>query len=370
MDNKYPFIYFYIYDKDQVTMYSVPYASPITEENAEAWHRYLLPKLKELITPETLNTPEFQAILTQIEEEKKKAVLKEQRQTHCRHIPHPKISYIPEGDEEEYEYAYDTFIQQQIDFTPNDREEYLKQLLLIERWGRKSIPQIMELNRPDAAYAIAVTLCQDLPIFLLRSELQEYHDTVRPRLRKLIYSAFEWLVKTVKAWGDGEKIVYVYSFIEDEAPIYREFRGLPKKLLALLTIQGESVIPTNEEYEKKYFSTNYIKNGFSKLWYGILEETCIITQLLESGEMQKATLLFMQLLKSYCTHYIQDEYSMYLDFIYDPNELLSSQISIFNNYIKEESFPEETKDFLRKAWREIQMTKAYRDGVPTEDLEV
>jgi hypothetical protein len=61
---------------------------------------------------------------------------------------------------------------------------------------------------------------------------------------------------------------------------------------------------------------------------------------------------------------------MYLDFIYDPNELLSSQISIFNNYIKEESFPEETKDFLRKVWREIQMTKAYRDGVPTEDLEM
>lgn len=45
---------------------------------------------------------------------------------------------------------------QEVNFEPRDNDEFMSQLRLLERWHKKSIPQILEKNRPDAAYAIAM----------------------------------------------------------------------------------------------------------------------------------------------------------------------------------------------------------------------
>lgn len=248
MSHPHPFIQFNVQHKNSVEIHSIHPTLLITPENAEAWYRYLAPKLEALITPEAMNTPEFQAILSEIAEEENRATLKTQHKTHCAHIPHPKISYIPEGDDAELVDEYSTLIQGQIRFVPNDRDEYLKQLLLLERWGRKSIPQITEQNRPDATYAIALTLCRNLPEFLQNADLQPYHATVKPRLRKLIYTAFEDLAKSASLLVDNEKKqLSAHRLIREQAQQYNDFRGLPKKILALLPTGNNTVIPHQKE---------------------------------------------------------------------------------------------------------------------------
>lgn len=60
-----------------------------------------------------------------------------------------------------------------LDFEPRDNDDFTAMLRLLERWHKKSIPQILEKNRLDAAYAIAMTLCKHIPLLINRDDIQE-----------------------------------------------------------------------------------------------------------------------------------------------------------------------------------------------------
>ena len=60
-----------------------------------------------------------------------------------------------------------------LDFEPRDNDDFTALLRLLERWHKKSIPQILEKNRPYAAYAIAMTLCKHIPLLINRDDIQE-----------------------------------------------------------------------------------------------------------------------------------------------------------------------------------------------------
>ena len=60
-----------------------------------------------------------------------------------------------------------------LDFEPRDNDDFTALLRLLEQWHKKSIPQILEKNRPDAAYAIAMTLCKHIPLLINRDDIQE-----------------------------------------------------------------------------------------------------------------------------------------------------------------------------------------------------
>ena len=60
-----------------------------------------------------------------------------------------------------------------LDFEPRDNDDFTALLRLLERWHKKSIPQIMEKNRLDTAYAIAMTLCKHIPLLINRDDIQE-----------------------------------------------------------------------------------------------------------------------------------------------------------------------------------------------------
>ena len=60
-----------------------------------------------------------------------------------------------------------------LDFEPRDNDDFMALLRLLERWHKKSIPQILEKNRPDAANAIAMTLCKHIPLLINRDDIQE-----------------------------------------------------------------------------------------------------------------------------------------------------------------------------------------------------
>ena len=117
-----------------------------------------------------------------VEEEKRKREEYERREKELR-IKHaderrrrasmekPKIAYIPKGLTVDYEKEYGRLIRQEVTFVPTVEDDFLYQLRFLERWYKKSVPQLIELGRPDAAYAVAVELCRQLPDFVFRRDI-------------------------------------------------------------------------------------------------------------------------------------------------------------------------------------------------------
>lgn len=80
----------------------------------------------------------------------------------------------------DYEEEYSKYLMQEVSFEPRDNDDFMALLRLLERWHKKSIPQILEKKRPDAAYAIAMALCKHIPLLINRDDIQdlvgEYKD--------------------------------------------------------------------------------------------------------------------------------------------------------------------------------------------------
>ena len=91
------------------------------------------------------------------------------------------------------------------------------------------------------------------------------------------------------------------------------------------------------------------------------EENERIKALANRGEYQEAALRFMQLAKSMCRHFISDEHYCYFDDMYSPEYAIDDLVDFFNEFSKEGKLPDETKEFLKKAWQEIMDTECHQD---------
>ena len=380
----------------------------ITEENREVWQRFVQNKISELMKPETMESPEFKECLMYVEEERRKREEYERREKELR-IKHaderrrrssmekPKIAYIPKGLTVDYEKEYGRLIRQEVTFVPTVDDDFLYQLRFLERWYKKSVPQLIELKRPDAAYAVAVELCRQLPDFVFRIDIEGYLKPKKPRLRKLIEGAFAALVDSVKAWNNEEKRRWVNDFIFKQTRYYHDFRGLQKVMLQMMPSEpmvGEpvavvrekseedlllerkvkreelqrleaekearSVIPLNEDYETRIFASSNVGWDCDLISYLMHEENERIKALANRGEYQEAALRFMQMAKSMCRHFISDEHYCYFDDLYSPEYAIDDLVDFFNELEKEEKLPEDTKEFLKKAWQEIMETECHQ----------
>lgn len=75
------------------------------------------------------------------------------------------------------------------------------QLRYIERWVKKSIPQILGKHRPDVAFTIAIEMCRHLPLFWNRDDIRVHLDRKNGRIKKLFITSFKALAETVTAWN-------------------------------------------------------------------------------------------------------------------------------------------------------------------------
>ena len=236
----------------------------VTEENREAWQRFVENKIREVMKPETMELPEFKECVRYVEEEKRKREEYERREKELR-IKHaderrrrssmekPKIAYIPKGLTVDYEKEYGRLIRQEVTFVPTVEDDFLYQLRFLERWYKKSVPQLIGLARPDAAYAVAVELCRQLPDFVFRRDIEGYLKPKKTRLRKLIEGAFSALVDSVKAWNNEEKRRWVNDFIFKQTRYYHDFRGLQKVMLQMMPSEpliGEPVAVVREKSDE------------------------------------------------------------------------------------------------------------------------
>lgn len=97
------------------------------------------------------------------------------------------------------------------------------------------------------------------------------------------------------------------------------------------------------------------------IWQLMLEENKYIEWLAEQGDYQEAALRFMQMTKSMCRHFMEDEHYIYFDDMYSPEYAIDNLIDLFTSLGKAGKLPEETKEYLHRAWQEIKGTACYED---------
>lgn len=381
----------------------------VDEDNVEAWRRYVSTKISELMTDETMQEPEFQKILEEVKEEKRRREEYNRREKKLR-IKHaderqrrssmdrPKITYIPKGLTVDYTEEYGRLLKQEVEFTPTCQEDFLYQRRLIERWYKKSVPQLIAMGRSDAAYGVSMALCNAIPQFVFRKDIKTMLDTQKPQLRKLIIGAFEGLVESVKAWNNETERRKVCDFLYTEAKRYKEWRGMTQTLIALMpsaAFEGEpkaviremseaeiyqerlrkqeekrhmeaekearSLIPLNPNYEMRIFNSRNIGWDCDQIWHLMLEENKLIERFAEQGDYQEAALRFMQMTKSMCRHFVEDEHYNYFDDMYSPEYAIDDLIDLFAGLDKAGKLPVETKEYLEKAWQEIKDTECFQN---------
>ena len=408
---------FRIYEQTWRDSYGWTCPDCVVEDNVEVWRRYVSAKISELITDETMQEPEFQKILEQVKEEKRRREEYDRREKELR-IKHaderrrrssmerPKITYIPKGLTVDYTEEYGRLLKQEVEFTPTCQEDFLYQRRLIERWYKKSVPQLIAMGRPDAAYGVSMALCKAIPQFVFREDIKTMLDTQRPQLRKLIIGAFEGLVESVKAWNNETERRKVCDFLSMEAKRYKAWRGMTQTLIALMPSaafvgepmvvtremsetevyqerlrkqeekrrmeaekEARSIIPLNPDYETRIFNRRNISWDCDQIWHLMLEENKRIERIAEQGDYQEAALRFMQMTKSMCRHFVEDEHYNYFDDMYSPEYAIDDLIDLFAGLDKAGKLPVETKEYLEKAWQEIKETECYQDyGLPRKGL--
>lgn len=235
----------------------------IAKEDEPVWAEYLTKKIGEFLTPDAIETTEFKAAKEKVLKDKERALRfelrreKEREDYHRRKVMvRPKITFIPKGLTVDYEKEYAVFFDQEVTYSPIDSDDFLYQIRLMNRWQDKSVPQIIEMGRPDAAYAIAIELCRHIPLLLNRDDLQEYIQEYKVRIKKMITGSFSALVSSVKAWNNEEKRLYVNSFIFEQSKQYTDFKGLQKTLIQMMLSEpfmGEPIQVTREMSDEEVY---------------------------------------------------------------------------------------------------------------------
>ena len=395
------------------SMSGIPCPDCVDESNYQAWSRYLSKQIDKLLCAETMQTSEFQEELEAVRryEEERLAHQKKldeaaevRRRRSC--MERPKIDYVPKGLYIDLEEVYAKYFQQVVTFFPDDKDDFMYMLRLLERWEKKSIPAVLAKGRPDAAYAIAMGLCEHLPLLIYRDDIRDYLNEYKLRIGKLIYASFAALVDSVAAWNNEEKREYVFTYIFTHLSRFDDFKrvqnniqmlapskkftGEPVKIERKMNDEEEraareaerrrrekerqileaekeakSLIPLNKEYEQRIFNRRNVDWDCYSIWQLMLEENKNIEKLLAVGEYQAAALMFLQLTKSMCRHFVIDRHWEYFDDMYSPEYAIRDMVEEFEKLAKEGKLPENVNAYLHEAWKEIEGMESCTDyGVP------
>lgn len=385
----------------------------VNESNHKVWRRFLDRAVRKLLRAETMETEEFRELVEEVRKEEAQRLVWEKRAAEMAEarrrrscMARPKIDYIPKGLTVDLEEAYAEYFKQEVEFRPENKEDFLYMLRLLERWEKKSIPAVLAKGRPDAAYAIAMGLCEHLPLLIYREDIRDYLDDYKLRIGKLIYASFAALVDSVAAWNNEEKREEVFTYIFTHLSRFdgfkrvqnniqmlapsKKFAGEPLKIEREMNDEEEraardaerrrrekerqmleaekeakSLIPQNKDYEQRIFNRRNVDWDCYSIWQLMLEENKNIETLLAVGEYQTGALRFLQLTKSMCRHFVMDRHWEYFDDMYSPEYAIEDLVEAFEKLAKEGRLPEEVNRYIHEAWKEIEETECCRDyGVP------
>lgn len=409
-------IIFYL-SENTWSMSGIPCPDCVDESNYQAWSRYLSKQIDKLLCAETMQTAEFLEELEEVRRDKEERIAHQKRLDEAAEVrrrrscmARPKIDYIPKGLTVDLEEAYAEYFKQEVEFRPENKEDFLYMLRLLERWEKKSIPAVLAKGRPDAAYAIAMGLCEHLWLLIKREDIEEYLGAYKQRIGKLVYAGFAALVESVRAWNNEEKRKVVVAYIGRGMERFDGYGRMRDRLSALIPMEplkgdpvavvremsvaeeraareaeqrrlaverqrreaekeARSLIPLNREYEEKVFNSRNVDWDCHVIWQLMLKENRKIERLLAAGEYQTGALRFLQLTKSMCRHFVMDRHWEYFDDMYSPEYAIEDLIETFGKLVKEGRLSEEVNRYIHEAWKEIEETECCADyGVPRESL--
>lgn len=409
-------IIFYL-SENTWSMSGIPCPDCVDESNYQAWSQYLSKQIDKLLCAETMQAAEFQEELEKIRRDREERIAHQKRLDEAAEVrrrrscmARPKIDYIPKGLTVDLEEAYAEYFKQEVEFRPENKEDFLYMLRLLERWEKKSIPAVLAKGRPDAAYAIAMGLCEHLWLLIKREDIEEYLGAYKQRIGKLVYAGFAALAESVRAWNHEEKRKVVVAYIGRSMERFDGYGRMRNRLSALIPMEplkgdpvavvremsvaeeraareaeqrrlaaerqrreaekeARSLIPLNREYEEKVFNSRNVDWDCDVIWQLMLKENRKIEKLLAAGEYQTGALRFLQLTKSMCRHFVMDRHWEYFDDMYSPEYAIEDLIETFEKLAKEGRLPEEVNRYIHEAWKEIEETECCADyGVPRESL--
>lgn len=405
-------IIFYL-SENTWSMNGIPCPDCVDESNYQAWSRYLSKQIDKLLCAETMQAAEFQEELEKIRRDREERIAHQKRLDEAAEVrrrrscmARPKIDYIPKGLTVDLEEAYAEYFKQEVEFRPENKEDFLYMLRLLERWEKKSVPAVLAKGRPDAAYAIAMGLCEHLALLIYREDIRDYLNDYKLRIGKLIYASFAALAESVRAWNHEEKRKVVAVYIGRSMERFDGYGRMRNRLSALIPMEplkgdpvavvremsvaeeraareaeqrrltaerqrreaekeARSLIPLNREYEEKVFNSRNVDWDCHVIWQLMLKENRKIERLLAAGEYQTGALRFLQLTKSMCRHFVMDRHWEYFDDMYSPEYAIEDLVEAFEKLAKEGRLPEEVNRYIHEAWREIEETECCADyGVP------
>lgn len=409
-------IIFYL-SENTWSMSGIPCPDCVDESNYQAWSRYLSKQIDKLLCAEAMQTAEFQEELEKIRRDKEERIAHQKRLDEAAEVrrrrscmARPKIDYIPKGLTVDLEEAYAEYFKQEVEFRPENKEDFLYMLRLLERWEKKSIPAVLAKGRPDAAYAIAMGLCEYLALLIEREDMGEYLEAYKQRVGKLVYAGFAALTESVRAWNNEEKRKEVVAYIGRSMERFDGYGRMRDRLSALIPMEplngdpvavvremsdaeeraareaerrrlaaerqrreaekeARSLIPLNREYEEKVFNSRNVGWDCHVIWQLMLKENRKIEKLLAAGEYQTGALRFLQLTKSMCRHFVMDRHWEYFDDMYSPEYAIRDLTEEFEKLAKEGKLPEDVNVYLHEAWKEIEGMESCTDyGVPRGTL--
>ncbi len=409
-------IIFYL-SENTWSMNGIPCPDCVDESNYQAWSRYLSKQIDKLLCAETMQAAEFQEELEKIRRDREERIAHQKRLDEAAEVrrrrscmARPKIDYIPKGLTVDLEEAYAEYFKQEVEFRPENKEDFLYMLRLLERWEKKSVPAVLAKGRPDAAYAIAMGLCEHLALLIYREDIRDYLNDYKLRIGKLIYASFAALAESVRAWNHEEKRKVVAVYIGRSMERFDGYGRMRNRLSALIPMEplkgdpvavvremsvaeeraareaeqrrltaerqrheaekeARSLIPLNREYEEKVFNSRNVDWDCYSIWQLMLEENKNIETLLAAGEYQTGALRFLQLTKSMCRHFVMDRHWECFDDMYSPEYAIEDLVETFEKLAKEGRLPEEVKRYIHEAWKEIEETECCTDyGMPRGTL--
>ena len=401
MNDKKTFIWKFELSEQKEYVWGMDCPDCVNEGNVKIWNSFLLNKISELLCADSMQTEDYQEALRAVCKEEEERLVRERRLARVEEVRQrrrcmvrTKIDFVPKGLTVDLEAAYANYIQQVVTFMPEDKDDFLYMLRLLERWEKKSIPAVLAKGRPDAAYAIAIGLCRHVESFLMRNDISEYLTVYRLRIGRFVYACFAALVNSVFAWHNEEKRVYVFNFInshlsrydglkwvqnkirvlapndkivgepvrivremnDDEARAAREVERLSeekKRLLLEAEKEAKSLIPLNRDFEERIFNYKNIDEDCSKIASLMWNEKAVIDGFIADGNYQEAALKFLQLTKSMCRHFMMDCHWDFYDDLYSPEYVVDSIVDVFENLVKQGKLPENVKTYIHEAWKEI-----------------
>ena len=382
----------------------------VTPENAEAWSTYLQRRLKSLVTEEAMQSEEFQEIQELILEKKRRhdewiagEPERRRREKHRKELHRtPSLGFIPDGLQVDYEKEYGWYIDSAIQWTPEDNEDFLYQIRSLERMCTKCHQRCIDLGRPDAAYAQDATLLRALPKWRDREELTDFFNQYKPRLRKLVKFVCHGMLDAAIAWNHNERLLQANALIEAFQSEFLSWGVKPKDLLSLrfsaifrggpITIERKpnkqelyeiqqakrrqeaeerrkaeeeaekhSLIPLNQHLEQTIFTRRNVDWECLTIGRAIIPLSDEVQRFIDRGQSREAILLFLQIVKSMCRHFVRDEHYDMFDDTYDPEYSCIHIVDLLNTAFHHGKLTQSDLEFFHNAWKEIEQMEACTD---------